>query len=273
MMIGKFSISNLPAVKFDGVYRVLGCIPSSPESLQAFPRFSSQMGFGAVQIQEIDLQWYNPPILDQAATSACVGFSTTSGMHLCYVQSGRKLTNFNPFFTYGLINGGRDAGAMISDALTSLMQNGICLKEDLPSGAMFQKQFPQKAFENARRFKLEKAFRCNTFEEICMAISLGFVCPLGIRVGSNFSKLDINGVAPLPNGGGGGHAILGVGLKQSSRYGWMIKIFNSWGPRFGMNGYCYIHKGHFQFMQPDAFAIQSVIENPADTNGPPVVSN
>jgi hypothetical protein len=39
-----------------------------------------------------------------------------------------------------------------------------------------------------------------------------------------------------------------------------------------MNGFAYIHKGHFQKMNPDAFAIQSITDGPQD-NDPPVVTN
>lgn len=124
------------------------------------------------------------------------------------MQSGRPKMQFNPYFVYGLINGGRDAGAMISDALRALMQYGVCQQEALPSGVMFQNQFPPQAFENAKRFKLIKAYRCANFNEICSAISVGYVCPLGILVGQNFPQIDSEGVAPLPNGGGGGHCVL-----------------------------------------------------------------
>jgi C1A family cysteine protease len=142
---------------------------------------------------------------------------------------------------------------------------------------MFQNQFPQKAFENAKRFKLVQAFKCGSFEDICSAITLGFVCPLGIYVDQNFSRIDSDGVAGVPSGmNGGGHCILGMGLKKSSRYGWVIKIQNSWGGNFGRNGYAYIHKAHFQKMNPDAFAIQSIIDDPQDStpiDEVPVVTN
>ena len=277
-MIGKFSISNLPAVLFDGVYRVLACIPETEESKARFPKFGA---FNAAPLdpstwREIDFSWYNPPVLDQGMTSSCVGHCAADGMHMSYLQSGRQLVQFSPFFTYGLINGGRDAGAMISDALMALKQYGICPKDDLPPGVMFQNQFPQKAFDNAKRFKLSQAYQCPNFETICAAISVGFPVSLGIFVGNNFSNVDANGVCPLPSGqGGGGHCILGCGIKKSAQYGWLIKIMNSWGPRFGNKGYAYIHKGHFSRMQPDAFAFQSVIDDPQDSgdNQVPVATN
>ncbi len=274
-MLGKFSISNLPSVLFDGVYRVLGLIPSSPESLLGFPNFSSIQGLDPAQWQEIDLQWYNPPILDQGSTSACAPHASTSGMEMCYLQSGRLLREFNPFFVYALVNNGRDAGSMLSDCMRAMMQYGICPKEDMPAGAMFQQQIPQQAYANAKRFLLINAFRCQNFDEICSAISLGFVCPLGLLVGSNFASVDSDGVCPLPNGGGGGHAVLGMGLKKNSKYGWLIKIKNSWGPRFGNQSYAFLRREALNYMPTDAFAIQSVIDDPQDNNpsNVPVVPN
>jgi hypothetical protein len=278
--IGKFSVSDLPAVEFDGVYRVLACLPETEESLARFPSFGANRGFFSAlnpnQWQEIDYQWYGNPIWDQRMTSSCTGQACGAGMGLSYMQSGRPLVEFNPYFLYGLVNGGQDAGAMISDCLSALMEYGICPKNDVPPGLMFKNQFPPQAFENAKRFKLIRAFHCGTFEEVCAAITVGFVCPLGIMVGSNFPNLDNQGVAPLPAGGGGGHALLGMGLKKSSRHGWLIKVQNSWGLNFGMRGYAYIHKGHFARMHPDAFAIQVVADDPQDSTPQdevPVVTN
>lgn len=268
--IGSFAISSLPAVKFDGVYRVLAALESPPEALAAFPRFSQRLGAAPLpdsQWGEIDLSWYANPIWDQGMTSSCVGQAVTAGTQLVNLQMGRPKVEFDPYFTYAWINGGRDAGSFISDALKSLQTNGACLKGDLPSGAMFQNQLTQQAVENGKRFRLSLAYHCKSFEEICSAITLGFVSPLGIYVDDNFSRLDSEGVSGTPMGGqGGGHAILGLGLKKSSRYGWLIKIQNSWGPRFGNKGYSYIHKGHFQRMHPDAFAIQMMIEDPKDNS-------
>lgn len=363
-MIGTYSISDLPAVKFDGIWRVLGCIPETEESKCSFASFSESFqnatALDPSSWQEIDLSWYNPPVLDQGATSSCfpagvmvrmadgskkpieqivigdevithtgksrkvvdtfkrlysgvmrivytgdyydnmpnvpmtydhkmaviedgdiewiqagdivsrsnflipfdttintkkleknkygyslpskwiggtfvektpvydfeveedhsfianglvssncVGHGACTGMEFCWMQSGKPLLEFNPYFIYGLINGGRDQGAMISDALRALQQYGVCLKGDLPRGVMFRNQFPQKAFDNASRFKLLKAFRCDSFEDICSAISLGFVCVLGIYVGANFSKVDSEYVCPVPNRmDGGGHCQL-----------------------------------------------------------------
>jgi len=264
--IGPLSISRLPAIKFDGEYRVLGCIPS--DNNHDFANFGDQL-FGQAQhdLREIDLAVvYKNRILNQGSTSSCVGQGCASGMELVWKQLGNPAQEFTPYFTYGLINGGRDAGAMISNGLMALKRYGACPNGMLGQGVMYQSQFTQQMYDAAMRFRLSLAFKCNSFDEICQAINLGFCCPLGIMVGDNFSNVDSEGVCPLRTSGGGGHCILGVGLKKHPRYGWLIKIQNSWGERFGIKGHAYLRREHFSQMHPDAFAIQAAFDDPQDKN-------
>lgn len=260
-MLSPLSVSNLPAIKINGEWRVLACIPETEESKNRFPKFASSFrnanGLDPSQWQEIDYSWHNIPVMNQSSLLACVGFGSTSAIEMCYVQSGRKLVELNPLFLYALINGGRDAGAMISDALDALVKYGVCEKEVLPMRLMFKNNLTQASYDNAKKYQITEAFQCESYEDICSAISLGFCGALGIMVGSNFGNLDSEGVSPLPGGGGGGHCLHFCGLKKSSRYGWIIKLKNSWG-NWGQNGYCYIRKEHFRGMPPDAFAIQMV---------------
>jgi hypothetical protein len=268
-------MADFPAIYFDGEWRILACIPS--DNNHDFPKYSSRVGFaGDSELKEIDLSWFANRIMNQGSTSSCVGHGAVAGMEIAYKQLGNPNQQFSPFFTYALINGGSDNGAMISDALKVLKKYGACPLEDMPRGVMYERQVPKKAFEQATRFKISQAYQCDSFEEVCHAISVGFTVPLGIYVGNNFGDLDSEGVSPLPRGGGGGHCILGCGLKKSTKYGWVIKIQNSWGSNWGDNGFCYIQKNHFKYMHPDAFAIQTIIDDPKDNfpqdNVPTVVN-
>jgi hypothetical protein len=269
MSIGPLSQSDLPAIWVDGEWRVLSCIPSDDN--HDFPNWSDKLDAFNFPLAEIDLSWFRNRIMNQGSTSSCVGHGAAAGMEIVWKQQGRKPLQFDPYFVYGLINGGRDQGAMISDSLKALQQFGVCLESDLPQGIMFKKDFPQQAFESAKRFKLSQAYKCNSFEEICQAINVGFTVSLGLYVGSNFGQLDSEGVSPLPMGGGGGHCVLGCGLKQSQRYGWVIKIQNSWGTNWGNGGFSYLRKEHFTRMHPDAFAIQASFDDPNNPDNPPVV--
>lgn len=264
-MIGPLSVSDLPALKINGEWRVLGCLKETEETKNRFPSFGEAIRGNAPldpsQWQELDLSFHNLPIKNQSASSSCVGHSAASGMEMCYVQSGRSYKQFSPWFTYALINNGRDAGAYISDALVALQKYGAAEQQVVgPTRLSYKNNLTQAQYDNASKYQLVNAYRCGSYEEICSAISLGFPCVLGIPVGYNFDSIDSEGVTPVPNWVRGGHAVLGVGLKKSSRYGWIIKFQNSWG-NWALNGYAYLQKGSFDG-NPDAFALQMIEVDP-----------
>lgn len=262
--------NELPYIEFDGERRVLGCLES--ELVCGLPIFGDVHGIlPRSQWLEIDFEHYGVPTLNQANTSSCSGHATCNAAEYTWVQSGRELVRFNPFFIYALINHGVDRGASISDTLKAIEQYGICEKDQMPPGAMFQYQIPQAAFQNAKRYKVVKAFQCQTFDEIGTAITKGFPVVLGIYVGQNFPQVDNELVCPMPNGRGGGHALCGMGLKNSRRYGPVVKIHNSWGQQFGQNGFAYIHEGHFA-SRVDAYAMQVMAEDPQKPDDEPPIA-
>lgn len=259
-MIGPLSVSDLPAVKIGDTWRVLGCLKETEETKSRFPVFGESALAAAPldpsQWQEIDLSYHKLGIKNQSTTSACVGFSSASAMEMCYVQSGRPQRQFNPWFTYALINRNRDAGAYISDSLVAMQDIGACDNAVGPSRLSYKGNLTQAQYDNAKKKRLIRAYRCANYNEICSAITLGFPCVLGVPVGGNFDSIDSEGVTPVPNWVRGGHAILGLGLRKSSRYGWTIKFQNSWG-NWGLGGYAYLQKGSFDGT-PDAFALQMI---------------
>jgi hypothetical protein len=264
------SVSRLPSVKFDGLYRVLGLLPSDPNcGLPAF--YQAHPVLPESEWREIDMESFTAEVKNQGMSSACVGHGCSSGLEMAILQAGRPKQALSAFFLYSLINHGRDAGSSISDALLALKSTGTCPEDMAPQGAMFAGQFPDTCKRAAARFRLFEAYQCGTFEEICSAITLGFPTPLGLYVGQNFSSVDSEGICPPPNGGGGGHCVLGMGLKKTSR-GWAVKIQNSWGTRFGQGGHAYLLKQSLQYMQPDAFAIQAPTDDPQDPDAPPVAA-
>lgn len=255
---------SFPSIYFDGYYRVLSHT-LSPED-DGLPHFSSSgLGFSG-SLRDIDMSWQGHRILNQKNTSSCVAHATVAGMEILYKQRQDMTKDFNPFFHYALINGGEDEGAYISDSLKIMQQYGICELSAFPSDKVYYKSsLTKSAYDNALRYKLDKAYRCTTFEEVCSALNLGFVVNIGIMVGSNFTRVDSEGMAPLPNGGGGGHSMLACGLKYHNKWGWTVKLQNSWGANFGQNGYCYVRKEHFTYYSRlDCFAFQGVIDDPKD---------
>lgn len=255
---------SFPSIFFDGYYRVLSHKLSPLDT--NIPHFANANFSGSQELKEIDMSWQSNRILNQKNTSSCVAHATASGMEILYKQRQNISEQFNPFFMYALINNGSDDGAYISDAMDAAMKFGICETEAMQAEkVVYKNQLTKSAYDNAARFKLEKAYRCTTFDQVCQALNLGFVVNIGILVGNNFTKTDSEGIAPLPNGGGGGHSMLACGLKKHSKYGWLVKLQNSWGENFGLKGYCFVRKEHFDYYSRlDCFAFQGVIEDPKD---------
>ena len=118
--------SNFPAVFFDGMWRVLAYVPS--DNNHTFPKLSSiPQAQSSFELRETDLSWQGNRIMDQGSTSSCVGHGSVAGMEISWKQGGNEARKFSPFFTYALINGGSDNGAMVSDALKALQKYGMIL--------------------------------------------------------------------------------------------------------------------------------------------------
>ena len=260
-------LGELPYINYDDIPRVLACLPPRPDS--GLPRWSgSQPTIPRSEWQEVSYARSDLPILDQGRYGSCVGHGACSGFTLAWLLGGGSLNRLSPCFLYGLINGGRDAGAVVSDAMTALETTGICLEEEVPEGMIYRSRFPQSSFQTAQRFRLDKAYQCHSFDEIGSALLMGFVPIYGINVGPNFARLDDEGVAPV--GGWGGHCMFGRGLKRSRRGDWLIENQNSWGEQFGLEGACYLREAHFG-SQCDAFAIQATAEDPQALDIPPLI--
>ncbi len=266
--IGDFMLhasNNLP-MHYDGQeWRVLGALQPQTCRLSPFSEVFSTLD--ETQWSEFSVKDWNPKILNQGQYSSCVGHGACSAFTVAWALSGQKLHGFSPTFIYGLINGGRDAGALVGDSLEVLRDTGICFMNQVGENVVFESQFPTEAFTTAKRFRILDAYKINSFPEMGTALTRGMVCVSGIAVGNNFSNLDSNGVAPLPDRVIGGHCLAHLGLKRLSKGIWVVETVNSWGANWGLGGYCYLqqHAWDPSFGFPfDAYAIGAVCDDPEE---------
>ena len=209
-------------------------------------------------------------ILDQGSQGSCTGHMLATMFEHSWLRAGGQPVDFSACFGYGLCNGGSDRGAVVSDLCEVIQTVGICTEKEVPPGMIFRNQFPRNAWTVAAKFKAFKIYRITNFDELCTALMMRWVVGSGVQVGANYADLDSNGVAPLPRGGGGGHARSSHALRHVSGE-WMSLTQNSWGIRYGMNGRCYERER--MYGRPgtlDAFAIKCVNPEAMD-NLPPLV--
>lgn len=207
----------------------------------------------------------------------CGGQSGVKALIYARATSGQSMVNLSPTFVYGLCNGGRDQGSVLSDIASALKEYGTCRIDQVPQNSIYRNQFPKEAFRTAKRYRAHETYRLRNWNEIMTATVLRLPVFYGIPVGSNVSNLDGEGLMPLPNNQAGGHAMTGVGTKMSRRGYWMLDTENSWG-RWGLSkngrpGFCYVYEGHFNRGFMEAYAILSAMDDPEDEeNDPPVAS-
>ena len=132
-----------------------------------------------------------------------------------YDQRGDKVV-LSGTYTYSLINGGHDSGAMLADAMRSIERDGVPLAKTVGSDAIFPHLYDRhKAAAEAQRFKAREcyAIRPRDFTDadelqraVWTALALGFKVGVAIQAGSRFDQLDRYGICGVDSGAGN-HAV------------------------------------------------------------------
>lgn len=264
--------SGLPMIYDGEEFRVLAALPS--DKVCTLPLFNDV--FETVTTDEwieCSLKHWNTPIWDQGRYGSCSGQASGMAFTYSWLLSGQPFYEFSPTSVYARINGGRDNGATVADTLTCLKKYGIALMSQFGQNKIYTSQLSQEAIITAKRFRILAAYRLQSVDELFTALIRGLAAVSGIAVGQNFSNLDSNGVAPLPNRIAGGHALTHIGLKKIKNT-WVVETQNSWGKRWGKNGFCYLQRDAwdrsygFPF---DCYAIGAVIDDPSDDSTDPEV--
>lgn len=253
-------MAAFPHVEFNGHKYYLAAIPSSPRLMARMPAWSSaQPTIPRSEWKERSGRGLGVPILDQNGFGSCVGHGGGGAMMSLWRRQGGPPVMLSSCFLYGNINGGRDQGASIIDAMQSLQSQGICLESEVPEGNIYSSRFPKSSYATAKNFILEDAYTLASFDEIGTAQHLGWDVVYGIAVGNSFPNLNGDGIAPAFRGYAN-HCMRSDGLKYNASRGmWMFDNVNSWSRQFGLDGRCYLTEDHFSRVpQLEAFAVRSL---------------
>lgn len=208
------------------------------------------------QWKPVSLERFLPPVYDQDGVGACNAFATITCAEACRAMQGLPYIPLSPGWLYGRINGGRDQGSMLEDALEHMMTVGTCTVATVDYLAW--RDNPVAAKAEAPRFKFLEAFWCPTFDHMASAIMAGFFVDHGLMWKDGF-KPDGDGWISGGSGRGGGHALCGYGL--ANRNGkWGIPTRNSWSPRWGVNGNCILAENVFGREIGGVWAVRSVVD-------------
>ena len=206
----------------------------------------------------IDLSANFPVPGDQGRQGSCVGWATAYALKSYHekVEMGWSLNTaahlFSPAFVYNQINGGRDQGSYIHEALDLAVSKGIATLETMPySDTDYLTQPSATALAEGATFKADSWYRVNDTSQIKAALVNRKPVVAGIQVYPQLMELSgSNSVYNTATGQNqGGHAVTIVGY-DDERYGGAFKVINSWSSNWGDGGY---------FWMPYSFAAQDIL--------------
>ena len=95
-------------------------------------------------------------IIDQDGQGGCVGFSAANAFMRARSLANEPLVRLSGEFVYAQINGGRDQGAIIEDAMAILTDMGVATEAEVPLDSKYinKNNIPKAAYETAKtRFR------------------------------------------------------------------------------------------------------------------------
>jgi hypothetical protein len=235
----------------DGSARVIsGYKPSKPKL--GTKRYRSAR-LGSTQLPpRVDLRPYMTQIEDQGETNSCVANAVAGAYeYLMKRYLGQSAYDVSRMFIYynarTLEDDSRveDEGSFICDAIEGLKQYGACSEESWPFDEESVNEEPDEdAYEEASQFLIEDtAIVTADLQDWKQVLAEGYPIIFGISLFNSFDKQRKPGLVPMPSDkessreSHGGHAMLCVGYSDHDQ---VFIVRNSWGPKWGDKGYCYI---------------------------------
>lgn len=245
-----------------GVERRLGCWPRTAEPGEIYPLWGTRPPAKIIPREDwtpVDWSHFVDKVLDQDGQGACNAFASVQAVHVLRRMLGLPFVELSAGNLYGRINGGRDAGSTLVDAIRELEKRGVCTAQTVPHLEWQQHRWPKGWEEEAKKFRVQEAYDCPIFDYIASALLCGFVVNVGIMIGHNFEP-DRSGWIPPRRGEAGGHAMCAVGLLRRGSE-WGVKIVNSWGPSWGLDGFAIVPESYFRTpLWTDGWALRLVVD-------------
>jgi hypothetical protein len=234
--------------------------------------------------------WWDAPLIDQRSHGSCVGFSCSIAIMHKRARDGYATPKLSGAYLYSKVNGGRDAGAAISDGIDAAKQFGTCLETSAPWDDIYPSRYDRaKCDAEALLYRVDTYLRLESSSDFLSALELGWTVGGAVQVNNNFNNLDRDGVWGLGRGAGN-HAVAVDGkYRHPTTRDWMLPNPMSWGTQAGMtgpppawlkqvepnapanlSGWGFFKLAHFDAVNfQELYAIQSVYVGPDSDPGPP----
>lgn len=198
------------------------------------------------------------PIENQASIGSCQGNSLTECAEYSMFIATNKVVQFSRMAAYlgsqkhDNIEG--DRGSTLSGGTKYASGNGFCLESTVPYPGQYPqggwRSLPSSAWEEGKKYLLKSETEIKEASAIRQYIGAGAgIVQIGIAWG-DFMEPQQGFITSFRVGGNfGGHAVAFAGyapdsiVGRKSSAGYWLKLKNSWGQRWGLNGWAWVDPG------------------------------
>jgi len=189
----------------------------------------------------------------QGNIGSCQGSSLSENAEFCYALVTGKVLQFSKMFAYiesqKPNNIRTDSGSTLAGGTKAAKDIGFCPESIAP----YPSRYPGWSWvttamqAEAKKYKLQSHTEIKAEADVKAYIGSGLgIVQIGISWNSSMTP-DANGlIRKWTSGGGGGHAVVYCGyltdadVGQRSTKGYWYILKNSWGTRWGKNGFAYV---------------------------------
>jgi len=271
----------------------LGLTLSKPDPSRAVsPHYGAS---GMPLAAAVDLSAKAPPIGNQGTHGSCVGWAVGYYAKTWYEKAehpawdlSQPSDQMSAQYVWNGINGGRDVGTSIDDALTFMQSNGCTDSQEFPYTGDPSALPSAEAVESAKQYKIpgdwgyffcERGWsfppRGDVITRLKNQLSSGKPFVLGLPIYDDFPNYGSNPPKSyyLHNNGStfdGGHAAFIAGYNDNANPGGSTAntrggflMYNSWGPSWNGNGKVYLSYDFVQNYAPEAWFFNDSDSSPS----------
>lgn len=193
----------------------------------------------------VDLRPTCSPVEDQGQLGSCTANALAGALEFLEDKDGIRFTDVSRLFIYYNERAvehtvGTDSGAMLRDGIKVLAKQGVCSETLWPYvTSRFATRPSAGCYADAAKRHISTYERLQTLDDMRTCLAAGFPFVFGFSVYESFESAAVakSGLVPMPRSGEanvGGHAVLAVGYSDKEK---RFLVRNSWGPRWGLEGY------------------------------------
>lgn len=154
-----------------------------------------------------------------------------------------------------------DSGASLRNGIKTLKNEGACYEKMWPYVIKhFTEKPPSGCYAEAKDHRIESYHRIKSLYEMLTCLAEGYPFVFGFTVYESIgsSVVSKTGVINMPEDDEtaiGGHAVMAVGYNQKAK---RFIVRNSWGKKWGMDGYCTMPFEYLESLAGDFWTIRRI---------------